>query len=127
MIDLIALILICSSISVGFYASCQFDGDEEFDKASKLIKKNWPEPEQDSKMIFWWVRYYIGKHISYFHSKPLYSCIICMGSVHSMIPTLLFLFYYDLNLWGWFILWPFAALATAGLNYNIAKWWHKDE
>ncbi len=123
--ELIALVILCSAISIGFYASCQFDGDEDFDKASKLVKKNWPNPEQDSKMIFWWVRYYIGRHISYYYSKPLYSCIICMGSVHSVLPTIGWMWLYGIAPIYFIALWPFVALATAGVNYNISNWWHK--
>ena len=53
---MIPLVLLCSLISVGFYAACHFDGDEDYDTAGKQLKLHTPIPKD--KMILWWVRYY---------------------------------------------------------------------
>ena len=114
--DFIGLIAICSLLCFGMYACCQF---EEFDSAPKSVKKNWPEPGW--KMIFWFVRYYIGRHITEFQSKPLYSCPPCMGSVYSVIPTIAFLLYSHISLYWFVLIWPVTALCVAGLNYIILE------
>lgn len=113
------IVFISSLIATGFYAACQFDGDEEYDKADLYIKKQWPKPNAEQVMIFWWVRYYGGRVIPYFWTKPLYSCIICMGSFHSIVPTFLFCHFSDTPYW----IWPFVALATVGLNKHVTEWW----
>jgi hypothetical protein len=115
------LILICSAISVGFYTATDFDGAEEYDKADPYIKKQWPRPNEHQVMIFWWVRYYGGRVIPYFWTKPLYSCLPCMGSFHSIAPTVTYCYYSGMPL----IIWPFVALATVGLNKLITIWWSR--
>lgn len=116
-------VIFSSLIAAGFYSACGFGYDENFDKAPKLMKKNWPKPGDDDedKMILWWVRFYIGKHITYYLSKPLYSCIICMGSVHSIIPTALFCYLTNTTPF----IWPIVAFLTVGLNTHISVWWKK--
>jgi len=113
MIDLIGLVLFNSAICVGFFAACQFDGDESFDVSQSYIKKQWPKPTDG--MILWFIRYYLGRYLSKYWSKPVYSCVTCMASIHSIIPTILFCSYFDISL----IVLPFIILATAGLNYLI--------
>lgn len=115
MIDLLILTLISSAISTGFYTACQFDGDEDYDKFDN--KKLWPKPTTEQVMILWWVRYYGGRVIPYFWTKPLYSCLPCMGSLHSLIPVLVF----TGNIW----LWPLVAFSTVGVNKLITIWWSK--
>ena len=116
-----AVVTFSSLMATGFYAACQFDGDEEFDKADKFIQKQWPKPNGEQAMIFWFVRYYLGKVIPYFWTKPLYSCIICMGSVHSLLPTFIFCHLTGTTFW----IWPMVALATVGLNKHVSVWWSK--
>lgn len=115
------LVVVSSLVATGFYVGCQFDGDEEYDKADIYIKKQWPKPNAEQVMIFWWVRYYGGRVIPYFWTKPLYSCLICMGSFHSIIPTFLFCHFSYTPYW----IWPFVALATVGLNKHVTEWWSK--
>lgn len=115
-LDFILLALTCSLISVGFYAACQFDGDEAYDGLPKEFKKQFSKPEPHDRMILWWVRWYGGRVISKLWTKPLYSCITCMGSVHSLLPTIGFCYVYGLPI---LIIWPFVALATSGINYLI--------
>ena len=118
---LLALVLICSAISTGFYAACQFDGDEAYDEADPFMRKNWPRPNDSQKMIFWWVRYYGGRFLGKYWSKPIYSCLTCMGSFHSIAPVALYCHYYGVS----FIIWPFIALATVGVNKLVTVWWAK--
>lgn len=114
-INLLALIVFCSLICVGFYAACGFDGDEDYD--SDPNKSNWKRPE--SGMLLWWVRFYGGRVIPKYWTKPVYSCLTCMGSLHSVIPTLWFCSVSGVTLW----IWPLVALGTAGLNYLITILW----
>lgn len=120
-LSLIALILITCAVTIGFYAACQFENADDFDKAPKMIKQSWPVDE-DSKMIFWWVRRYLGVHVNYFYSKPLYSCIICMGSVHSIAPLWLWLMINNLHPLWFVVLWPIVALSVAGINKLVSVW-----
>lgn len=121
---LIALVFICSRIAIGFYSACEFEDADDFDKLSKEEKKQF-KVHEDSKMILWWVRYYLGRYVNYFWAKPLYSCPICMASVHSVIPVLLFILCFGVNLKWFIVLWPLVALITAGVNKNISVWWDK--
>ena len=118
-IDFIGLILICSTVCVGFYAACQFDGDEEYDSSPTSMKLQWPRPEPHNVMVFWWVRWYGGRLISRFWTKPIYSCLPCMGSLHSIIPTLLYLKYTHFYPTDFWFVWPVIALGTVGVNYLI--------
>lgn len=108
MTTLLLTILISSLASVGFYAACQFEGDEAYDMLPMEHKAKWNKPTD--VMILWWVRYYGGRYIPPFWTKPVYSCLTCMGSLHSIAPTLIFSDWY---------LWPLIALGTAGVNYLI--------
>ena len=111
----LSLILINSLICVGFYVACSFDGDEDYDLDKN--KKAWTTIH--GKMLLWWVRYYGGRVIPEFWTKPLYSCLPCMGSLHSIAPTVLYCYGTNTN----FVIWPLVALATVGLNYLITIVW----
>ena len=113
MIELIGLILFNSAVCVGFFAACQFEGDEAFDVSDKWIKKRWTKPTD--VMVLWWVRYYGGRFIPPFWTKPVYACLPCMGSLHSIVPTILFCSFFGISLW----VLPFVILATVGVNYLI--------
>lgn len=117
MIDPITYLLIVvasSACSVGFWVACTFDGDETYD----MMGEAYPYGKPDNPMIFWWVRWYGRKWLPKMLRKPLYECLPCMGSLHSLYPLLLFAHEY------WY-LWPVVAFATVGLNYLITIWWNR--
>lgn len=123
-LDFTGLIMICSAICVGFYAACQFDGDDAYDSLDSDRKSSWPKPTADQVMILWWVRYYGGRYISRYWSKPVYSCLPCMGSIHSIYPTWLYLKYTAFYMpYDFFYIWPLIALATVGVNFIITRLW----
>lgn len=118
-LEFLLLIVISSLASIGFYAACGFDGDEAFDQSDNFMRANWPKPTDDQKMIFWWVRYYLGPHLGKYWYKPVYGCLPCMGSLHSIYPTLIYLgFSYE-----FLIIWPLIALGTCGINKVITQVW----
>lgn len=123
-LDILLLIIFCSLAATGFYIAAQFEGDEEFDAASRQVRRGWQKPAAGDKMIFWWVRYYGGRYLDKYWSKPVYSCLPCMGSLHSILPTFLY-FWGTFPVWYIAILWAFVALGTVGLNYLITQWWKK--
>jgi len=114
MTDLLCLILISSACSVGIYIATQWDGSEGFDLAHQHRARYSAKP--DNPMILWWVRYYLARVIPFYWTKPIYSCLPCMGSVHSLYVVVLFG-----SLW----MWPVVAVATVGVNYLITIWWSK--
>jgi hypothetical protein len=107
-LEVLLCIILSSLVGVGFFAAAQFEGDEAFDTLDFDLKKEWSKPTD--VMVLWWVRYYGGRYIPPFWTKPVYSCLTCMGSLHSIAPTLIFSEWY---------LWPLIALGTAGVNYLI--------
>lgn len=120
-LDFIGLILICSAICVGFYTACSFDGDEAYDDSSNEFRKSWPKPQG---MLLWWVRYYGGRVLGNFWYKPVYGCLPCMGSLHTIYPTWLYLNYTSFYLpHDFFYIWPVIALGTVGVNYLITRVW----
>lgn len=123
-LDILLLIIFCSLAATGFYIAAQFEGDEEFDLASRQVRRGWQKPQAGDKMIFWWVRYYGGRYLDKYWSKPVYSCLPCMGSLHSVAPTFLY-FWGTFPVWYIAILWAFVAMGTVGLNYLITQWWKK--
>lgn len=118
--EIAVLVLICSAASIGVYAACGFDGDENFDLQESEVKLMWPKPTDDQKMILWWVRYYGGRYLGKFWYKPVYGCLPCMGGIHSLYPTLVYLNYADGN---FLLMWPLIALATIGVNFLVTKIW----
>jgi hypothetical protein len=72
------------------------------------------EPEEDSKEVLWWVKYYSLKKLGEFWSKPICTCPPCMASLHSI--------------WYWLfspftkealIIYPFYILALCGVMKMI--------
>jgi len=112
---ILALILLCSLISTGFWIATQFEGSEHFDTSERWVQIRWTKPED--KMILWWVRFYGVRFIPKFWTKPLWSCLPCMGSVHSLWPMLWL--GQDMTLW------PVVAIGTVGVNYLITIYWSK--
>lgn len=42
------------------------------------------QPEEETKMAFWWVKFYSLKWLGPFLSKPICTCPPCMASLHSL-------------------------------------------
>lgn len=106
--------------ATGFYPACMFGkdnypyNDEDFDETPRKERKDFPKPKPGDRMIFWFVRFYLGRYVSDYWAKPLYSCVVCMGSIHSIAPTLLFLDYRY---------WPLVCICTVGVNYKMTRNW----
>ena len=118
MIEVLYIIALSSACSVGFYIATQFEGSEQFD-AMHQLGQQYPYDRPEGPMILWWVRWYGSRLLPFYWTKPIYSCLPCMGSVHSLYPTLLFL---SSDFW---YLWPVIALGTVGVNYLITLWWSR--
>lgn len=118
MISTLALFLLTvvasTACSVGFWVACTFDGDETYDRMGSM----YPHPKPENPMLLWWVRWYGRVTLPRLVRKPLYECLPCMGSVHSLYPLLIF----NPQLW---YLWPVVAIATVGVNYLITIWWNR--
>lgn len=74
--------------------------------------------DEDSKNIFWFIKYYSKKWLGDYWSKPIASCPICMSSLHSLwiwIPI------YIIMPFSFFLLCAhaFYMLALAGINKLI--------
>lgn len=123
--EIIGLILVCSAASYGFYAATQFTNDETFDDLDSQMQEGYPKPEPKDRMIFWFVRYYLAPIVGPFYSKPIYKCPACMGSLHSILPTYLYMSYMNFYWTDMLLVWPFVALATCGVNYCISVTWDK--
>jgi len=95
----------------GFYFACQFENHEQYDLLSKDQRLNFAEPR--GKMIFWWVRYYWRG--SDFWAKPVFTCVMCMSSFHSILP---YFYTYGINAES-LIEYPFYVMALAGLNAGL--------
>lgn len=120
---LLAAPFLSAACSVGFYTAAQFDGDEEYDIQSRKRKRDWPTPGPHQVMILWWVRFYLGRIIPHKWTKPIYSCLPCMGSLHSVYPVVLVMYLAGLGAAQFFVIWPVVALATVGINKLITVWW----
>lgn len=120
---LIASPLLSSAQSVGFYTATQFDGDEEFDAQTIKRKRDWPTPGPRQVMILWWVRFYLGRNIPHYWTKPIYSCLPCMGSLHSIPLTVLLFWIIGGSVFQFCLFWPLIALFTVGINKLITVWW----
>jgi hypothetical protein len=109
-ITVLLLSLLSAGCVWGFSVACRFEDYEEFDEASPALQKNWPKPKLEGAMVLWWVRYYLAPVLGPFWAKPVYKCMICMASLHSILPVLLF------GTGSFLITWPFVILFTAGFN-----------
>lgn len=128
MFNILILLIINSLICRGFWHSCDFTAAEQFDELTPrkrriahreqqsgiATKHDWINPPR--KMIFWWLRYYGGQWLPKAITKPLYECLTCMASIHSILPFVAFGVAYGHDMWQWLIIWPLYVLALAGLN-----------
>ncbi len=94
----LAALVANSFLCLGFYVSCKYERDENL--------------KPTSKMILWWVRYYGQRKLPEWLQAPLYSCLVCMSSLHSI-----YMF------WPWhelmpmnIVLWFGYVLCLAGMN-----------
>lgn len=67
---------------------------------------------EDSKMVFWRLNYFCSKYISEWWMKPLFTCPICMASVHSTYVYWIFM----PQTFDSLIIYPVYVLALAGFN-----------
>lgn len=130
MFDILILLAINSFVCLGFWHSCDFTAAEQFDELSPrerriahrktqsgiTVSHDWINPPR--KMIFWWLRYYGGQYLPKIITKPLYECVTCMASVHSIIPFTIYGIWADFGV-VWWIIWPIYVLALAGINSYI--------
>lgn len=123
--EIFGLVLVCSACVFGFYATCKWEGDHYFDDLDEETQKNFPKPKKEDRMIFWFVRYYLAPIVGPFYSKPIYRCPACMGSLHSILPTILFFSYLNFPWQEIILVWPFIAFATCGINWLITTTWEK--
>lgn len=124
-ITFILLLIVCPLVCAGFYAATGFEGDAQFDKEEPEIQKIWPKPKPEDKMILWFVRYYTAPVLGKFWSKPVYKCLSCMASLHTIIPVTVFVLFNNLDLLWITAIWPGVALITSGTNLLIEIWWGK--
>ena len=103
----------------GFFQALQFELGE--------IKTNhdgehYQEPEEDTKGILWWFKWYIldASWMNYRISKPLGNCLTCMASVYSFVP---YWYYYKFNFTDIdaLMFYPVYILILAGMNRIIDK------
>lgn len=97
MIEILLGLLMLSYLNglyiVGFYNACLFTFHPE-----RVVSKDGADSlgvMNDTKMIFWKLRYYSEKRLGYFWSKPICTCVSCMGSLHSVVPFSIFCLYYN--------------------------------
>lgn len=116
--DIIALILISSACSIGFMVATRFDKYQVFDYLNSEDQVGHTPPHKDERMLLWWVRFYLAPWIGQLY-KPLYYCLPCMGSVHSIYPVAAYIFLFSITWWHFFIIWPVVCIAASGLNAFI--------
>jgi len=123
MFDILILLLINSLLCLGFWHACDFSGAEEFDNYKTNQGRRHYAKERgtpDRVMIFWRLRWYGGQFLPPWTTKPLYRCLTCMASLHSIIPYGIAACVYMQDPWLW-IYWPLYVLALAGVNSIITR------
>lgn len=114
------LIVINSLICIGFYKACRFSEADSYDAIGLEGRRIWEGmPDKSGRMFLWWVRYYIGKVVSDFWAKPIYSCPPCMASLHTILPFTGYAIWLGISPVTALVVWPFYALAVSGLNTLI--------
>lgn len=84
LLTILTLAIINSFVIIGVYEStqCEVKNVKVWDgEGCDGIYHHYEKVE--SKMFFWWVRYYGDKILGKFWNKPFYACCTCMSSVHS--------------------------------------------
>ncbi len=91
MMELLFLVVICSLFCFGFNYATLYTPN--FDVMTNDSKRKELYPVDDKKEVLWFIRYYGNKWFPLYLTKPLYGCLMCMGSVYGT----LFYFGYALN------------------------------
>lgn len=81
LIELMLMAVANSVIIAGWYKICYYELDEQKHAGYSLCKTQ-EAILQDSKMILWRVRKFFSRFVSEWYMKPLFTCVICMASVH---------------------------------------------
>ena len=76
LITLILLAIVNGLMIIGFYEATQY-------KEENVITETGWGKKVTEKMALWFIPYYGNKIIPKFWTKPLYSCTVCMSSIHS--------------------------------------------
>lgn len=58
----------------------------------------------ESRQVLWFLRFYLVKFIGEYLTKPFFSCVACMASIHSIIP---FVYYASLNDIPWYFIFAY--------------------
>lgn len=114
MTELIQLIFICSLWCLGFNYATLYTPLMGQVNDGEGIKELYPV--DDKKEILWFIRYYT-RNLPKCITKPLYGCLMCMGSLHGS----LFYWAYILNTPGringlTIVLWVVVITAVSGMN-----------
>lgn len=106
MITLLLIALLNAFVIIGFYLATQYETEKDYYENTKRIK---------DKMILWFIGYYGDKYLPKLLRKPLYDCIPCMASIHSVYVYWLFMDWTLLNLYAY----PIYILALSGITFFI--------
>lgn len=110
--DLLLLTFLNSLFCTGIYVASQFNGSDSFDDDPNLYRQ---APLSDDRMILWWIRYY-GSYFPKYFRKPLYECLPCMASIHSVPVYIFYCLIESVPLWYALLAWPVYVVALAGMN-----------
>lgn len=100
MTELITLLIFNSLLIVGIYNAVDYDYDVD--------------KKPTNKKILWWVSYYTRKFPKW-TTNPIYGCILCMASFHSIY---IYWFMYDFTIYN-AVIYLFYIFALSGLNSLI--------
>ncbi len=81
-LTLLCLLLFNSIVCAGWYVGTRYEYKRSVATFSLVPKLKDIDP--DSKMIGWWISFYLEKYLGKFWSKPFINCLPCMASVHSI-------------------------------------------
>lgn len=122
MITLIIFSIVCfanSFLIIGFNRACQYEvyeNDQHFVRDNKVCQINKGKIQEDSKMILWRVKYLSEKYLGKFWSKPVYSCVTCMASLHGVLPFVLTSYLTTGLSYIGIVYWMFYTLVLAGFS-----------
>jgi hypothetical protein len=72
LIELMLMGIANSVVIAGWYKACYYEWEEG----------SYTKIDEDSKEVFWKLRYWAAFYIRKKWLKPLFTCVICMASVH---------------------------------------------
>lgn len=84
-VNLVIFAIICMGNAlwiIAFNRACQYETTSEIGHRDDRFNGI----NEETKMIFWRVKYYSEKWLGAFWSKPVYSCPTCMASLHGALP-----------------------------------------